>query len=182
MAAVEEVLFLDLTEEEMRQWVEANPGRVNDRDSEGNTPLRIATSGLESLSLTVWLLDEKDADVHATMLNGFTVLHWVIPPDILLALLDRHADPTLLLCYGSTFLIHMVHKGKVDIVARMLQDPRIRATVDARDVRWGETALHYACTFCVASLADSLVLLLLQAGVNPRTVNNVGSTPLAFLR
>jgi hypothetical protein len=43
VAAQEEVLnFEDMNEAELRQWVEANPGRVNDRDSDGRTPLYAA--------------------------------------------------------------------------------------------------------------------------------------------
>jgi hypothetical protein len=39
--------------------VEANPGRVNDRDKEGCTPLYTAAVSIRSLSLVVWLLDIK---------------------------------------------------------------------------------------------------------------------------
>ena len=33
--AVEEMYFMLMSEAELRHWVEANPGRVNDRDSGG---------------------------------------------------------------------------------------------------------------------------------------------------
>ena len=62
--------FRQMSEAGLRQWVEANPGRVNDRDSEGLTPLIAAASIKESLSLVVWLLDEKGADVNGTMADG----------------------------------------------------------------------------------------------------------------
>lgn len=38
-AADEDLEFQCMTEAEMRQWVEANPGRVDDRDNQGDTPL-----------------------------------------------------------------------------------------------------------------------------------------------
>jgi len=41
MAAAEEQFFIPMSEVELRQWVEANPGRVN-RDSAGYTLLTAA--------------------------------------------------------------------------------------------------------------------------------------------
>ena len=42
-AAAAPLLFRDMSEAGLRQWVEANPGRVNDRDSHfGLTPLIVA--------------------------------------------------------------------------------------------------------------------------------------------
>ena len=51
--------------------MEANPGRVNDRDRGGETPLIAAGSRWDELSMVVWLLDEKGADVNA---NGCAAL------------------------------------------------------------------------------------------------------------
>jgi len=42
-----------MNEVEVREWVEANPKRVNDRDSTSYTPLMVAVSFIKSLSLTV---------------------------------------------------------------------------------------------------------------------------------
>lgn len=39
-----DVSFCNMTETELRQWVETNPGRVNCRDREGTTPLRAASA------------------------------------------------------------------------------------------------------------------------------------------
>ena len=66
MAAVAEGLdFYDMSEVELRQWVEANPGRVNNMDSSvGLTLLAAIASKKKGLSLVVWLLDEKGADVN----------------------------------------------------------------------------------------------------------------------
>jgi len=57
MAVAAEVTFWYMTEAELRQWVDAYPGRVNDRDWMGITPLFVAACHRKSLPL--WLLDEK---------------------------------------------------------------------------------------------------------------------------
>jgi len=46
MAAVATPAFFEISEWEMRQWVNANPGRVNDVDGEGETPLYVACTWL----------------------------------------------------------------------------------------------------------------------------------------
>lgn len=74
-AAAEMLSFEYMSEAQLRQWVEANPGRVNDRDSKCYTPLSAAAVREHSLSLFVWLLDEKGADVNATTVHGYTPLH-----------------------------------------------------------------------------------------------------------
>lgn len=78
----------------LRQWVEANPMKVNDTDKHKHTPLYVAAHYLKSLPLVLWLLDEKGADVDAQILRGQTVLAEIDPFDIFNALLDRGADPT----------------------------------------------------------------------------------------
>lgn len=67
------VWFRPMNEAEMRQWVEANPGLANEwdvegyRDVEGYTPLYVAVEYMKNLSLVLWLLDEKGANVNAIM-------------------------------------------------------------------------------------------------------------------
>lgn len=73
--AEEELSFYEMSEAELRQWVEANPGRVDDRDRDGFTPSWAAVDSLRSIPLMTWLLDEKGADVNATYINGSTLLH-----------------------------------------------------------------------------------------------------------
>jgi len=82
----EHIEFRSLLEGELRQWVEVNPGRVDDRDKHGETPLYMAARSLKSLSLTVWLLVKKGANVNATTSSGSTALHWAESLDILTAL------------------------------------------------------------------------------------------------
>ena len=54
-----------MNEAELRQWVEANPDKVNTWDIDGCTPLYAAAMGRhKTLQLALWLLDEKGADVN----------------------------------------------------------------------------------------------------------------------
>ena len=69
-AAAEELCLWRMNEVQLRHWVEANPGLVNDRDDGGCTPLYVAACGIKSLALTVWLVDEKGADVNGPISGG----------------------------------------------------------------------------------------------------------------
>jgi len=107
-AAAEEVLeFYYMDETELRQWVEANPGRVNDidRNRNGHTPLIAAACHRDSQSLVVWLLEEKGADVNALSRDGNTPLHIASSPDVITALLDRGADPARVNNHSSSPLM-----------------------------------------------------------------------------
>ena len=129
-AQVERLDFEGMGEAELRQWVEANPERVNDRNEGGRTPLYETACGIKSLPLTVWLLDEKGVDVNGTTFDGFTTLHATPSLGILTALLDRGADLTLLSHAGWTPLMWQACYGTVESVAHLLQDPRVQATVN----------------------------------------------------
>ncbi len=73
--------------------------------------------------------------------------------------------------------------GRTDVVAHLLQDPRVRATVDVQNCD-GDTSLHLACFRGDddETLATYIVHLLLQAGANPTLVANDGMTPLVVLQ
>jgi len=173
--AREMVLLRFMTEAGLTQWVTANPGQVNDRDTEGETPLYVAAP----LSLVLWLLDDKGADVNILTRGSRIALHGARSPDIFNALLDRGADLTLRDRYGWTTLTLQVYHRNVESVACLLQDPRVRSTVNFHDNE-GRTALHAACMYngCV----HSIVRLLLQAGADPAITGNGGLTPLTYLR
>jgi len=174
--------FQDMNEAQLRQWVESNPGRVNDRDRHGVTPLYAAVWFRNSLPLTVWLLDEKGPDVNGTSNNGSTPLHDARSLDILLALMDRGANPTLLAHNGNTPLMIQPATGHVDNAACLLQDPRVRATVNVQN-SGGGTALHWACLRGNESEAISILYLLLQARGDPALTKNATlQTPSAYLR
>lgn len=89
-----DLFFASMGETELRQWVETNPGRINDRDSKGDTPLIAAAfRDLINAALVLWLVNEKGADVNATDGAGYTPLHRVRSVDALSLLLDCVAGP-----------------------------------------------------------------------------------------
>lgn len=157
--AAETLRFYVMSKAEMREWVEANPERVNDRDSEDETPLFAAVSHREEcfpskgwlklapsehwLSLVVWLLDEKGADVDVTGRRGESALYHAATFDMLTALLDRGAHPTIANNGGRLPLMRHAFRGSADMVARLVHDRRVRATVNLQDEQ-GRTALHQA--------------------------------------
>ena len=112
----EMVRFCFMNEAELRQWVGANPGRVNDRDMNGITPLYIPVHRKKSLPLNLWLLDKNGADVNTTTSIGWSALHLASSFDILDVLLDRGADPTLQSQVWYP-LMQQVHSGNVNLVA-----------------------------------------------------------------
>jgi len=173
-----------MSEVQLRQWVEANPERVNGRDNTyfGLTPLITAVSKMEGLSMVVWLLDEKSADVNATIANGNTPLHLAKTPDIVAALLDRGADSALVSKQRRFPLMHRVRYGNADVVARLLQDQRVRATINVQD-GGRHTALYHAFTTLDAEeAAVRKAHLLLQAGADPISTDYEGRTPLDLVR
>lgn len=161
--------FRRMTEAELREWVEANPGRVIDRGKHQKTPLYAAIRIFESVPLIMWLLDGKGADVNGRAYHGKTPLLVARSLDILNALLVRGADPSLFCKTWSPFL-EDVRSERIDCVERLLQDPRVRAAIEMRDYR-GRAALHYACN---AEWPFCLVQLLLQAGANADCTDNQG--------
>jgi len=177
--------FQGMNEARLRQWVEANPGRVNDRDKEGYTPLCAAVRFQNSLPLTVWLLDEKGAVVNATGKYGCTPPHDARSLDILTALMDRGANPNLPTHNGMIPLMFQAAIEHVGHVACLLQDPRVRATIKMQESS-GSTSLHWACLRGNESATTSILNLLLQARGDPAlTTNgtdNDGQAPLAILR
>jgi hypothetical protein len=172
-AANETLSFRYMNEAQLRQWVEDNPERVNDRDMHQDTALFVAVC--ISLPLVVWLLDEKSADVNGTVASGITPLHAAVSPDIITALLDRGADPTLQhISIGSVPLLMQSYFGIVNNMAPLLQDPRVRANVNSQ-AHSGLTALHCAClSNSHETSVTSIILLLLQAGCNQNLANNAG--------
>jgi len=65
--------------------------------------------------------------------------------------------------------------GAVDMVARLLQELRVRAIVDVQDSK-GDTALHWAYNTDEddEKTVTAIVRFLLQAGANPALKNTHG--------
>jgi len=78
---------------------DANPTRVDDCDAGGITPLYTAVNQ-NNMALVLWLLEEKGANVNNKSYWGHAPLHAPLHDavflEILTALLDRGADPTVL--------------------------------------------------------------------------------------
>lgn len=130
------------------------------------------------------LLDEKGADVNAKDHIGDAPLHLTDSPEIITALLNHVADPCLLSDITLTPLMWHAYRsdGKVACVTRLLQDPRVRATVNLQDGD-GITVLHDACTLEEdKNETSAMVRDLLQAGANPFLTDKYGLTPLAVLQ
>ena len=87
-------------------------------------------------------------------------------------LLDRGADLILQEKPACAILTQQASYGRVSIVARLLQEPRIRAAVNMQ-YRYGYTALHYAC---LGDQATSIVHLLLQSSADPNITDDEGLT------
>jgi hypothetical protein len=149
----------------------------------GDTPLYVAALNKEGLALVVGLLDEKGADVNGTRRDGSSALHVAASLDILIALLDRGADPTRVNQRTRSPLMQQAFYGTADVVVRLLQDPRVRATVNMQNLD-GNTALHLACwnNRVAHEETASKVQSLLEADANPTIAGNDGMTLMDYLR
>ena len=141
----------------------------------------IAATRKSAYSLIVRLLDEKGADVNGTTKYGDTPLHLARAPDLITALLDRGADPARVNAHNLPPLMRQIIYRHPDTVARLLQDPRVCATVNMQDDT-SHTALHYACMWGTLKKAVAKIHLILQAGANPTLTNKKGQTPMDVVR
>jgi ankyrin repeat protein len=72
--------------------------------------------------------------------------------------------------------------GNVDMVARLLQEPRVCDCEHAKTTNEGSTALMLTCRFgSGVRQSTSIAYLLIQAGADPTITDSEGLTPLAFL-
>ena len=174
--------FREMSIGELLQWVEHNPARINDIDGMGHMLLFVLVQVQRFLRLILWLLDGKGADVNATTSGGLTALHVAGSPEIITALLNRGADPTILNDGGYSPLMIQATDGKVDQVTRLMQDPRVRATVNQRAVGGGTALCLCACDDMDEVSRSAIVTHLLQAGAYSALPNAAGVTPLACVR
>lgn len=176
--------FRTLTSAELREWVEANPERVNEWDRHEHTPLFSAVRYQYDFSLVIWLLDDMSADVNGSSFVGATPLHAAHFCDIISALLDRAADPTALVPYYGvevTALVIRVATGNFACAVRLPQDQRVRSHL-RNDVDAQSRSLNLACLHNNEREAWVMIQLLLQAGGIPNRVNQNHQMPLDVLR
>jgi hypothetical protein len=170
-----------MTAAELGQWVDANPTRVTDWDAAGDTVLYVAACR-NDMALVLWLLDEKGAIVNNKTYWGQTPLCVALSLDMLNALLNRGADSIVLNRKNQSPLMLYAYYGTVHTMARLLQDPCVRATIDTQD-NHGNTALHFACRGGGGDAWTYIIVhLLLLAGANPLVIAIDGKTPMAVLR
>jgi len=75
-------------------------------------------------------------------------------------------------------------EGEALSIARLLQDPRVRAGIDVPNNN-GSTALHIACQWGSDPAAERhffIIQCLLRANANPTLNNDRGDTPMASYR
>lgn len=124
-----DVSFRNMTEPELRRWVEANPSLVNSSDGDYDTPLYVAANVWDSVELVRWLVLEKGADTNTADDMFFPILGSTKSVDVLEALLDCGADPIEKGRSFTPLCMHIMY-GRDDMVARLLEDPRVQASVD----------------------------------------------------
>ena len=121
---MEVIYFHNLSSDELRQWVQAHPGHIEDLDKDGDTALYSTAFYKKDLALVQWLIDTQGAGANGRTSGGRTALHEAGTLPILQALLERGADPTLLDNYGWTALINQAYRGRAYIIACLLEDRR----------------------------------------------------------
>lgn len=187
-----DVNFEEMSDEEMRTWVENNPDKINDRNGEGWPLLYIATWYHRGPGLIAWLIDTVGCDVNSRADCGATPLHHAASADVVSLLLDRRADPTLRDSCNMTPLMQQALYGEDEVasVARLLQDDRVVASINAQHKEatcddgacWGgNTALHFVCYTRKYLLDPDLFKVLISHGANPFIRNQYGLRPLDML-
>lgn len=162
-----------MEDEEIQQWVEANPGRVNDQDYNHVTPLYEVAVHRDNIELTAWLLDEKGAKLIPLIIFDSP------SPEIFAVLVDRCVDPTVVNEDGDyfswTILMHQIAFRPYANVEYLLDDPRFRATINDEASVGCLTAL-YAARLHLYN--PGMFDLLLEAGADPIAYNGDYSTTL----
>jgi len=167
--------FSTIRESQFTLWVFANPGHAEAPDSRGNTSLW-AAARRGNYTLVSHLLVSRGVDVNGRTGNGSTAIHHAHNEEVLGFLLGGGAEPVVWNDKGWLPLMHHVQAGRSECVARLLEDPRVRASIDTvvrgEDFE-GFSALHLACWHNNVTPTAKLAILrhLLEAGADPTLPN-----------
>jgi hypothetical protein len=177
----------EMSEETMRYIAEHYPELVNEQGSCGHTFLTAAARCNVSEGLMRWLVDEKGADIQGRTRGAqLTALMVAKAPSMVLFLLKRGADPTLLSGNGWTALMYQCWYARAFCVERLLKDERVIAGIDLQttgDFKTGCSALHIGCCSPRSNNGGlRMIELLLLNGANPSLLDAENRTPLDILR
>jgi len=153
--------------EEVQRRVRADAAVLEEREEEwGETPLIYAIWERKP-AIALWLIEHRGQhDLETANTNGETALHWASRTGLLSvveALVGAGANPAVLDGIGWTPLIWAALPNYANVVAFLLQQPAVKATIDA-------VTRHYPCTaLSIASHQGhpDIVQLLLDAGADP---------------
>ncbi|NKB66708.1 MAG: ankyrin repeat domain-containing protein [Candidatus Latescibacteria bacterium] len=168
--------------ETVRKLLKKNPELVNAKNSEGGTPLMLATFGHMEI---IKLLLEYGADIHAVSQDG-TALHlatWEQQQEIVQFLLDQGLDPNSTSASGETALMAAAYKGFASI-GRLLLERGVAVNGQTTQGNTdmfntsppvvGESALHLAAAYGHRAFVE----LLLEHGADKDLLDHAGQKPL----
>lgn len=168
--------------ETVQNLLRKTPELINAKNSEGGTPLMMATFGHIDI---IKLLLEHGADLHAVGQDG-TALHlavWEKQEKIVQFLLDKGIDPNATSESGETALMAAALKGLTSIGQLLIEkgaEVNCQTTEGTTDMFntsppvVGESALHLAAAYGHKEFVE----LLLEHGANKDKTDHVGQKPL----
>ena len=154
---------------------------IDARDTDGRTPVMVATVARQTAAVRRLIEAEADLDIRDNRLDNvllYAGANGLL--DILRLANEAGADPALTNRFGGTALIPACERGHVDVVRYLLAD----SDVDVDHVnRLGWTGLLEAIVLSDGGPAhQEIVRLLLDAGADPDLADGDGVTPLAHAR
>lgn len=156
-------------EEDVQQHVLADPAVLDERTAYAKmTPLIYTICWRQASATALWLIEHRGQhDLDSRDKRGFTALWWACKYGLLpvvQALLAAGANAALLFGYGWTVLMKASDEGHADVVACLLQQPAVRATIDVVDV----VSDRHCTALSIASFNghEAIVQALLDAGAD----------------
>lgn len=157
----------------------ARGASVDPRSPSDTSPLCQAVVK-DNVTLVKLLLD-NNANVNATSMQGWTILHWAKSEIVVRLLLSKGAKVDAGNMHGETPLLHVLKITLDDRrvgVARSLIEAK--ANVNIKDKNTGDAPLHLVVKNKNSN--NELLKLLLGAGADYEATNNNGQTPATLAR